>query len=89
VPTRDPSTGIFWTGEQVISDGYTAQHLEEGADDIQRKPFIWDNHISNDSRIRTTGGDAGVQGEACHLGHRFPGGRLQDPKFVIPVLPKP
>jgi hypothetical protein len=73
----------------ISTCAYTAQHLEEGADDLQRKPFIWDNHISNDSRIRTTGGDAGVQGEACHLGHRLPGERLQDPKFVAPVPPKP
>jgi hypothetical protein len=49
----DPTVEIFWTGEKVISDGYTAQHLEEVADDMLRKPFIWDNHISNDSRIRT------------------------------------
>jgi hyaluronoglucosaminidase len=49
----DPRVDIFWTGEKVISDGYTLQHLEEVATAIQRKPFIWDNHISNDSRIRT------------------------------------
>ncbi len=49
----DPSIDIFWTGEKVISDGYTAHHLKEIADDIRRKPFIWDNHISNDSRIRS------------------------------------
>jgi hyaluronoglucosaminidase len=49
----DPGIDIFWTGQKVISDGYTAHHLEEVANDIQRKPFIWDNHISNDSRVRT------------------------------------
>jgi hyaluronoglucosaminidase len=49
----DTRIDIFWTGQKVISDGYTAQHLEEVANDIRRKPFIWDNHISNDSRIRT------------------------------------
>ena len=49
----DPGVDIFWTGERVISDGYSAQHLEEVRNDIRRKPFIWDNHISNDSRLRT------------------------------------
>jgi hyaluronoglucosaminidase len=49
----DPRIDFFWTGEKVISDGYTATHLTEVADDIGRKPFIWDNHISNDSRTRT------------------------------------
>jgi hyaluronoglucosaminidase len=49
----DPGIDFFWTGEQVISDGYSAEHLAEVAGEIGRKPFIWDNHISNDSRTRT------------------------------------
>jgi hyaluronoglucosaminidase len=49
----DPRIDVFWTGEKVVSDGYPAQHLMEVAGEIGRKPFIWDNHISNDSRIRT------------------------------------
>jgi hyaluronoglucosaminidase len=49
----DPRIDFFWTGEKVISDGYSAQHLTDVAADIGRKPFIWDNHISNDSRMRT------------------------------------
>jgi hypothetical protein len=49
----DPSIDVFWTGEKIISNGYTAQHLTDVASEIRRKPFIWDNHISNDSRIRT------------------------------------
>jgi hyaluronoglucosaminidase len=49
----DPGIDIFWTGEKVISEGYSAKHLTEVATQIGRKPFIWDNHISNDSKIRT------------------------------------
>jgi hyaluronoglucosaminidase len=49
----DPGIDFFWTGERVISHGYTAEHLAEVASDIRRKPFIWDNHSSNDSKIRT------------------------------------
>jgi hyaluronoglucosaminidase len=49
----DPSIDIFWTGEKVISDAYSAPHLIDVAAEIGRKPFIWDNHISNDSKIRT------------------------------------
>jgi hyaluronoglucosaminidase len=49
----DPSIDIFWTGAKVISDGYSAAHLSDVAAEIGRKPFIWDNHISNDSKIRT------------------------------------
>lgn len=49
----DPRINIFWTGEKVISQGYTAEHLIEVATNLKRKPFIWDNSISNDSKIRT------------------------------------
>jgi hyaluronoglucosaminidase len=44
---------FFWTGEKVISDGYSAHHLANVAADIGRMPFIWDNYISNDSKTRT------------------------------------
>jgi hyaluronoglucosaminidase len=49
----DPNIDIFWTGERIISEGYSARHLADVAAVIARKPFIWDNHISNDSKIRT------------------------------------
>jgi len=49
----DPSIDIFWTGEKVISEGYSAKHLVDVANEIGRRPFIWDNHVSNDSKIRT------------------------------------
>jgi hyaluronoglucosaminidase len=49
----DPRIDIFWTGEQVISQSYSAEHLVKVASDLKRKPFIWDNSISNDSRVRT------------------------------------
>jgi hyaluronoglucosaminidase len=49
----DPRIDFFWTGEKIISKGYSALHLAEVAADIGRKPFIWDNYIANDSRTRT------------------------------------
>jgi hyaluronoglucosaminidase len=49
----DPRVDFFWTGEKIISDGYSAAHLAEVAADIGRKPFIWDNFIANDSKTRT------------------------------------
>jgi hypothetical protein len=48
----DPAIDFFWTGEQVISDGYRAAHLTRVAEEIGRKPFIWDNASANDSRTR-------------------------------------
>jgi hypothetical protein len=49
----DTSIDVFWSGEKVISDGYSAVHLSDVAAEIGRKPFVWDNYISNDSKIRT------------------------------------
>jgi len=49
----DPGVQFFWTGEKVISDAYPEQHLAVVANEIGRKPFIWDNHIANDSKMRT------------------------------------
>jgi len=49
----DPRIDFFWTGEKIISNGYSALHLADVAADIGRKPFIWDNYIANDSRTRT------------------------------------
>jgi hyaluronoglucosaminidase len=49
----DPRIDFFWTGEKIISEGYSALHLADVAADIGRKPFIWDNYIANDSKTRT------------------------------------
>jgi len=49
----DARIDFFWTGEKIISDGYSAEHLAQVAADIGRLPFIWDNHSCNDSRVRT------------------------------------
>jgi hyaluronoglucosaminidase len=49
----DPRIACFWTGEKIISNGYSAQHLIDVAADLKRKPFIWDNHIANDAKTRT------------------------------------
>ena len=49
----DPRIDLFWTGERVISNGYSVRHLSDVAAEMGRRPFIWDNHISNDSRLRT------------------------------------
>jgi len=49
----DPCIDFFWTGEKIISDGYSVSHLADVAADIGRKPFIWDNYIANDAKTRT------------------------------------
>jgi hyaluronoglucosaminidase len=48
----DTRVEFFWTGEKVISHGYSQQHLADISSKIGRKPFIWDNSIANDSKTR-------------------------------------
>jgi hypothetical protein len=49
----DPRIDCFWTGEKIISNGYSARHLSDVAAALGRKPFIWDNHIANDAKTRS------------------------------------
>jgi hyaluronoglucosaminidase len=44
----DPAIDIFWTGEEVCSREYRTGHLERVAEQLGRKPFIWDNYPVND-----------------------------------------
>ncbi len=44
----DPTVQIFWTGEKVCSKKYPTKHLQEIAQQLSRKPFIWDNYPVND-----------------------------------------
>ncbi len=47
-------TDIFWTGDRVMSSGYSPESLERAREIIGRKPFIWDNYPVNDGQ-RTSG----------------------------------
>jgi hypothetical protein len=44
----DPAIEIMWTGEEVCSREYSPAHLDRIAEQIGRKPFLWDNYPVND-----------------------------------------
>ena len=44
----DPRIEIMWTGPEVCSREFSAGHLARVADEIGRKPFLWDNYPVND-----------------------------------------
>lgn len=44
----DPAVEVCWTGPKVVSPEYPADHLERVANELGRKPFIWDNYPVND-----------------------------------------
>ena len=48
----DPAIDIFWTGESVCSAQFADTHVAMVAARLGRKPFIWDNRIANDGRLR-------------------------------------
>lgn len=39
---------VFWTGEKVCSESYTAEHLEHVGAELGRPVAIWDNYPVND-----------------------------------------
>jgi hypothetical protein len=46
----DEGIEIFWTGEEVISRQYSRGHLERVAEQLRRKPLLWDNYPVNDGQ---------------------------------------
>jgi hyaluronoglucosaminidase len=46
----DPAIEVFWTGEEVCSREYSPAHLARVAEQIRRKPFLWDNYPVNDGQ---------------------------------------
>lgn len=44
----DPALEIMWTGEEVCAREFSPGHLARVADQIGRKPFLWDNYPVND-----------------------------------------
>jgi len=46
--TLDPRVEIFWTGEEVISRQFSPGHLRRVAEQLKRKPVLWDNYPVND-----------------------------------------
>lgn len=44
----DPAIEIMWTGPEVCSREFMPGHLARVADELGRKPFLWDNYPVND-----------------------------------------
>ncbi len=44
----DPKIEMFWTGEEVCAREFSPGHLARVANDMGRKPFLWDNYPVND-----------------------------------------
>ena len=44
----DPAIGMFWTGPETCAREYTPGHLARVAEQMGRKPFLWDNYPVND-----------------------------------------
>jgi hypothetical protein len=44
----DPAIQLMWTGEEVCSREVSPGHLGRVAEQMRRKPFLWDNYPVND-----------------------------------------
>jgi hypothetical protein len=46
----DPAIQMFWTGDEVVTREYSIPHLQRVAEQMRRKPFLWDNYPVNDGQ---------------------------------------
>ena len=46
----DKSIRVFWTGEEVVSREISPAHLRRVADQLRRRPTLWDNYPVNDGQ---------------------------------------
>lgn len=44
----DPDIDVFWTGEEIVSQGYTLEHIRWVNAQLGRKVCLWDNYPVND-----------------------------------------
>ncbi len=44
----DPAIQLMWTGEEVCACEFSPGHLDRVAEQMGRKPFLWDNYPVND-----------------------------------------
>jgi hypothetical protein len=87
----DPRFEIFWTGEEVCSREYSPGHLDRIAEQLRRKPTLWDNYPVNDGLgmspflyLRAfTGRPASI---GAHLAGHMVNPCLQPVLFRIPAL---
>lgn len=47
----DPSIEVFWSGPEVCSKSIPKGHLQRVAEQLQRKPLLWDNYPVNDGPV--------------------------------------
>ena len=75
----DPAIDIFWTGPKVFSETYPAQHLQEVAEKLKRKPLIWDNYPVNDAKRLTDFLHLGPFPNQASVMQEFTSGHLANP----------
>jgi hypothetical protein len=46
----DPAIEVMWTGPEVCSHELSSGHLIKIAEEIRRRPFLWDNYPVNDGQ---------------------------------------
>jgi hypothetical protein len=87
----DPKIDIYWTGPEVCSKEISPGHLDDVAEALKRKPFLWDNYPVNDGprmskhlHLRAFTGRPAAMGD--HLSAHAVNPALQPRLSVIPAL---
>jgi hyaluronoglucosaminidase len=90
----DPAIHVFWTGEEVCSREISPAHVRRVAEQLGRRPFLWDNYPVNDGQRMSqylhlrafTGRPAGI---AEHIAAHGVNPALQPTLSRIPALTLP
>jgi hypothetical protein len=87
----DPAVEVMWTGEEVCAREFSPGHLDRVAEEIRRKPFLWDNYPVNDGprmaqhlHLRAFTGRPGAIG--AHVSAHGVNGASQITLGAIPAL---
>lgn len=87
----DPAVEVMWTGEEVCAREFSPGHLDRVAEEIRRKPFLWDNYPVNDGprmsqylHLRAFTGRPGAMG--AHVSAHGVNGASQIVLGAIPAL---
>jgi len=90
----DPAIGVFWTGPEVCSLELRPGHLARVAEQLRRKPLLWDNYPVNDGprmspflHLRAFTGRSAAN--AAHLAGHAVNPALQPVLSRIPALTLP
>ena len=81
----DPAIQLMWTGEEVCAREFSPGHLARVAEEMGRKPFLWDNYPVNDGpRMSRHLHLPAFTGRPAAIGPAVPGPAVNTASHAVP-----